>query len=211
MRIDLHTHTSPRSPCSNMEPLELVREASRLELGGICLTEHQVLWQPDEVDELTRGAQIGIFRGNEFTTNQGDVLVFGYEQDVKDLLTIQELRDRVVAAGGFMIAAHPFRGFKTFGIGQLQMNVEQACEWKVFDFVDAIEVRNGNDSQEESDMAAQVAARLGLPGTAGSDAHEVDEVGKWTTDFERKIENDLQLLEELQAGRFAASNGPGRE
>jgi len=211
MRIDLHTHTSPRSPCSNIDPLDLVREASRLKLDGICLTEHQVLWQPEQIEELARGAQIAIFRGNEFTTNQGDVLVFGYEQDVKDLLTIQELRDRVVAAGGFMIAAHPFRGFKTFGIGHLKMNVDQACEWKVFDFVDAIEVRNGNDSEEENDMAAQVAARLGLPGTAGSDAHEVNEVGKWTTDFEREIENEKQLVEELRAGRFAAPNEPGRE
>ena len=60
-------------------------------------------------------------------------------------------------------------------------------------------------------MAAQVAARLGLPGTAGSDAHEVDEVGKWTTDFEREIENERQLVEELRAGRFAARNEPGRE
>jgi len=211
MRIDLHTHTSPRSPCSNIDPLELIREASRLKLDGVCFTEHQVLWQPDEIDELARGAQIKILQGNEFTTNQGDILVFGYEQDIKELLTIEELRDRVGAAGGFMIAAHPFRGFKTFGIGQLQMNVEQACKWKVFDFVDAIEVRNGNDSDEENDMAAQVAARLGLPGTAGSDAHEVNEVGKWTTDFEREIENEQQLVEELRAGRFAAPNEPGRE
>jgi histidinol phosphatase-like PHP family hydrolase len=194
-----------------MDPLDLVREASRLKLDGICLTEHQVLWQPEEVEELARGAQIAIFRGNEFTTNMGDVLVFGYEQDDKELLTIQELRDRVAAAGGFMIAAHPFRGFKTFGIGHLEMNLDQACEWKVFDFVDAIEIRNGNDSAEESDMAAQVAARLGLPGTAGSDAHEADEVGKWTTDFEREIENEQQLVEELKAGRFSASAGSGRD
>ncbi len=81
----------------------------------------------------------------------------------------------------------------------------------MFDFVDAIEIRNGNDSDEENDMAAQVAARLGLPGTAGSDAHEVDEVGKWTTDFEREIENEQQLVEELRAGRFAVPNEPGRE
>jgi predicted metal-dependent phosphoesterase TrpH len=211
MRIDLHTHTSPRSPCSNIDPFELIRKASRLKLDAICLTEHQVLWQPDEIEELALGAQIGIFRGNEFTTNQGDILVFGYEQDIKDLLMIEGLRDRVVAAGGFMIAAHPFRGFKTFGIGQLQMTVEQACKRKVFDFVDAIEVRNGKVSDEENDMAAQVAARLGLPGTAGSDAHEVNEVGKWTTEFERKIENEQQLVEELRAGRFAAPDDPGRE
>jgi histidinol phosphatase-like PHP family hydrolase len=209
MRIDIHTHTSPRSPCSNIDPLELVREASRRRLDGICLTEHQVLWQPQEVESLAQGAQIKIFRGNEFTTNQGDVLVFGYEEDVKELLTIEELSAEVKKAGGFMIAAHPFRGFKTFGIGQLQMTVEQACTRKVFDFVDAIEIGNGKLSEEENGMAAQVASRLGLPGTAGSDAHRVDEVGKWTTDFEREIENEQQLVAELRSGRFTAVNEAG--
>jgi len=209
MRIDIHTHTSPRSPCSNIDPLELVREASRRRLDGICLTEHQVLWQPQEVESLAQGAQIKIFRGNEFTTNQGDVLVFGYEEDVKELLTIEELSAEVKKAGGFMIAAHPFRGFKTFGIGQLKMTVEQACTRKVFDFVDAIEIGNGKLSEEENGMAAQVASRLGLPGTAGSDAHRVDEVGKWTTDFEREIENEQQLVAELRSGRFTAVNEAG--
>jgi len=102
-----------------------------------------------------------------------------------------------------MIAAHPFRGFKTVGIGPLQMTVEQACKRKVLDFVDAIEIRNGKVSDQENEMAAQVAARLGLPGRAGSDAHQVVEVGKCATDFERQIENEQQLLEELRAGRFS--------
>jgi predicted metal-dependent phosphoesterase TrpH len=210
MRIDLHTHTSPRSACSNIEPLELIREAGRLRLDGICLTEHQVVWQPEELIALAHGAPVKVFRGNEFTTNQGDILVFGYEEDVKELLTIEELRAEVRAAAGFMIAAHPFRGFKTFGIGQLQMTVDQACERKVFDFVDAIEIKNGKLSDEENDMAAHVAVRLGLPGTAGSDAHRLDELGKWTTDFEREIENDQQLVEELRAGRFSAPDAAGR-
>ena len=211
MRIDLHTHTSPRSPCSSIDPLELVREASRLGLDGICLTEHQVLWQPGEIAELAAEAPVKIFRGNEFTTNQGDILVFGFDEDLQDLLMIDELRDRVAAAGGFMIAAHPFRGFKTFGIGQLQMTVEQGCTRKVFDFVDAVEIRNGKVSDEENDMAARVTTRLGLPGTAGSDAHRIDEVGKWVTDFERDIENEEQLIEELRAGRFHVVDASGRE
>jgi predicted metal-dependent phosphoesterase TrpH len=211
MRIDLHTHTSPRSPCSSLDPLDLVREATRLGLDGICLTEHQVLWQPDEIAELAQATQLEVFRGNEFTTNQGDILVFGYEEDVKELLTIEELRDRVAAAGGFMIAAHPFRGFKTFGIGQLQMTVEQACSRKMFDYVDALEIRNGKVSDEENEMAARVADRLGLPGTAGSDAHRLDEVGKWVTDFERAIENEQELIEELRAGRFTVASEGGRQ
>ena len=204
MRIDLHIHTSPRSPCSHLGLEELIQEAKRLKLDGICLTEHQVVWSPEDAEKLAKEGDIRVFRGNEFTTNQGDILAFGFYKDIKELLTIQELREEVNDAGGFMIAAHPFRGFKTFGIGQLQMTVDQACGRKVFDFVDALETKNGGVSDQENDMAARVAARLGLPGTAGSDAHVADEVGKWVTDFERAIESEQELLEELRAGRFTA-------
>jgi predicted metal-dependent phosphoesterase TrpH len=202
MRIDLHTHTSPLSACSYLDPHELVQEARRLKVDGICLTEHQVVWDPAEIDRLAREGGLKIFRGNEFTTNQGDILVFGFYEDIKELMLIQELREVVKKAGGYMIAAHPFRGFKTFGIGQLQMTVDQACKRKVFDYVDAIEILNGKLSPDENDMARKVAEKLGLPGTAGSDAHRVDEIATAVTVFENDIQNEDQLIEELHAGRF---------
>jgi hypothetical protein len=204
MRIDLHTHTSPRSACSYLDPHDLIQEAQRLNLDGICLTEHQVTWSIQEVKKLAQQSDIKIFRGNEFTTNQGDILVFGFYDDIKELMIVQELREKVNAAGGFMIAAHPFRGFKTFGISQLQMTVDQACKRKVLEFIDAIEVGNGKLSPDENDMARKVSEKLGLPGTGGSDAHRIDEVGKWLTFFERDIQDENQLVEELHAGRFRA-------
>jgi predicted metal-dependent phosphoesterase TrpH len=82
--------------------------------------------------------------------------------------------------------------------------VEQASKRKVLEFVDAIEVGNGKLSPDENDMARKVAEKLGLPGTGGSDAHRVDEVGKWVTVFEKEIQDENQLVEELHAGRFRA-------
>jgi len=204
MRIDLHIHTSPRSACSYIDPHELIQEAQRLKLDGICLTEHQVLWDSADVEKLAREGGIKIFQGNEITTNQGDILVFGLYKDIKELLMIQDLREEVRKSGGFMIAAHPFRGFKTFGIGQLQMTVEQACKRKVLEFVDAVEIGNGKLSPDENDMARKVSEKLDLPGTGGSDAHRVDEVGKWLTVFEKEIQNENELVAELHAGRFTA-------
>ena len=206
MRIDLHIHTSPLSACSYIDPQELVLEARRLELDGICLTEHQVLWEPAAVDRLSAEGGIKIFRGNEFTTNQGDVLVFGFYEEIKELMMIQELKEMVQRAGGFMIAAHPFRGFKTFGIGQLQMTVEQASQRKVFDYVDAVEIGNGKLSADENEMARKVSEKLELPGTGGSDAHRIDEIATWVTVFEKNIEDEIQLVEELHAGRFRAED-----
>jgi len=207
MKIDLHIHTAPLSACSYIDPRELIQETRRLKLDGICLTEHQVVWDRAEVDRLAGEAGIRIFRGNEFTTNQGDILVFGFYEDIKELLMIQDLRDKVTAAGGYMIAAHPFRGFKTFGIGQLQMTVDQACKRKVLEFVHAVEVGNGKLSPEENEMARKVAEKLGLPGTGGSDAHRVDEIATWVTVFEKNIEDENEFLQELHAGRFRAVPG----
>ena len=177
-----------------------------MKLDGICLTEHQVLWDSVEVDKLAGEDGIKIFRGNEFTTNQGDILVFGFYKDIKELLMIEELREEVKAAGGFMIAAHPFRGFKTFGIGQLQLTVEQACQRKALEYVDALEIGNGKLSPDENDMARKVAEKLDLPGTGGSDAHRVDEIGKWVTVFEKEIRDERERERELR--RFLPNRIP---
>jgi len=206
MRIDLHVHTWPRSQCSHIKPEALVQEAARLGLDGFCLTEHQVLWDPDEVKALGQGTDLVILRGNEITTAQGDVLVFGLEKDIQGIMTIQELKAEAEAAGAFLVMAHPFRGFKMFGIGPRDMNIDQASRKKALRYVDAIEIRNGNVRDQENEMAEQVAIKLGLPGTGGSDAHHVDNIGAWVTDFEREIEDEAALLRELKAGRFSVAS-----
>jgi len=186
----------------------MVAEARRLGLDGLCVTEHHVLWDRDEVDELAREGGIRLFRGNEITTNQGDVLVFGYDVPVPDVALIQELYEDVKAAGGLVIAAHPLRGFKMFGVGQLQLTADQAAQRSIFRCVDAVEVRNGTLSDEENGMAEEVAARLGLPGTAGSDAHRLQDLGRWVTVFEHEVRDERELVREIRAGRFHV--GPGR-
>jgi predicted metal-dependent phosphoesterase TrpH len=202
MRIDLHIHTRPKSSCSSIDPPALLEEACRAGLNGICLTEHQNRWSPEEVDDLARGKGIRVFQGNEITTNQGDILVFGYDQDLKGVVPIQDLRKEVESAGGLMIAAHPFRGFLLFGISQLQLDLAQACQRPVFQLVDGLEVYNSKVTEFENDMAGRVAERLGLLGVAGSDAHRPEDVGKCITILEREVRTERELIGELRARRF---------
>ncbi len=206
MLIDLHVHTYPRSSCSNINPAELIQEAKRIGLDGFCLTEHQVMWDWDEVVGLAENKGIRIFRGNEITTAQGDVLVFGLESNILGIITIQELSEIVKSVNGFSIAAHPFRGFKMFGVGQLGLTLDQACKKKSLQFVDAVEIRNGRVTEKENEVAGNVAERLGLPGTAGSDAHEIGALGTWVTDFKKNIDTEADLLRELKAGNFTVGS-----
>jgi predicted metal-dependent phosphoesterase TrpH len=202
MRVDLHIHTRPKSPCSAIDVSALLDAARLSGLDGICLTEHQNRWTDVEVKEWGQAGGVRIFQGNEITTNQGDILVFGLDREVKGVVPIQDLRQEVEAVRGLMIAAHPFRGFLLFGIGQLQLDVEQACKRTVFQFVDGLEVHNCKVTDPENDMARKVAERLGLLGVAGSDAHRLEEVGRCVTVFEREVQTERDLIKELRARRF---------
>jgi hypothetical protein len=206
MHIDLHVHTYPRSQCSDIDPAELIQEAKTIGLDGFCLTEHQVLWDEAEVEKLGNSQGIKIFRGNEITTAQGDVLVFGLDKDIQGIITAQELQKEVTAQGGFSIAAHPFRGFKTFGIGQLEMNLDHASSKKIFQYVDAIEIKNGKVSDQENSMASKVADKLQMIGTAGSDAHRVQELGTHVTTFDQDIKDITELIHALREGRFTTGS-----
>jgi len=88
----------------------------------------------------------------------------------------------------------------------LGMDIDQACKKKVLQFVDAVEIKNGRVTDAENEIASQVAIRLGLVGTAGSDAHDIGSLGTWITIFENKIESEEDLIRELRGGRFVTSS-----
>ena len=202
--IDLHVHTYPASLCSVAKVDDVIVEAKRIGLDGICLTDHNYVWDKALVDQLGRKHDFLILRGTEITTDQGDMLVFGLETPIQGIIKLDELRTLISEAGGFMIAAHPFRGFLLFGTGQLGLTPEKAKERPLFNKVDGIEVLNSKVTEKENRFASEVAQGLGLPGTGGSDAHKVSEVGFYATRFFSRITNEKELIEALKGGRYEA-------
>ena len=102
-----------------------------------------------------------------------------------------------------MIVAHPFRGFLIVGVDQAGLTPEKAMERPLFNFVDAVEVLNGKVTEKENDFALKVTEGLGLPGTGGSDAHEVAEVGMYATEFYEVIRNEQDLITALKKGDYS--------
>ena len=43
-------------------------------------------------------------------------------------------------------------------------------------------------------------------GGAGSDAHQLDEVGRCVTILDREVSTERELIEELRAGRFTTGS-----
>ena len=181
---------------------ELIVAAKAQGLDGICLTEHNKPWDRDEVLRLREKLDFPVFRGMEVTTKDGDILVFGLHEEMNEILSASELRERVAGVGGYSIAAHPFRGFLMFGFSELSLTPERAAARPIFQSIDAIEAYNCKVTEQETRIAFEVGERLGLPCVAGSDAHKVTDVGKFATDFSRMISTDEELVAELLAGRF---------
>lgn len=203
MMIDLHVHTSPASPCSSAPVGELIEEAKRIGLDAVCLTDHNYIWQQSEIEDLKQKHGFLVMRGNEITTDQGDMLVFGMYRDVKGIIKLADLRQEIVEAEAFMIVAHPIRGFLVFGAGQVGLTPEKTMERELFQLVDAVEVLNGKVTKQENEFALKVARGLGLPITGGSDAHEVEEIGKYATHFPGVIKNEQDLLAALKKGDYS--------
>jgi len=200
--IDLHLHTSPASPCSSANVDLLIKEAKKIGLDGLCLTDHNFVWNPDKIEELRQRHGFMVLAGNEITTDQGDMLVFGFYRDIKGIIRLEDLKNEVNKAGGFIIVAHPFRGFLTFGVGDIGLSIEKAAARPLFKYVDAVEVLNGKVTEKENLFASKVASSLGLPATGGSDAHEVSEAGRYATMFSNVIKNERDLVQALKTGNY---------
>jgi predicted metal-dependent phosphoesterase TrpH len=212
--IDMHIHTTAGSADSNLRPAVLRQRATMLGLHGVQITEHFRVWNQFEADEFVAGVDLLAFRGMEWNTELGHILVLGIDTYRPEIRSAAELRRYVVDRGGFMIAAHPFRhAFDPIAAlwkahKQSDVSVEAAARHPVFEFVDAVEVLNGASTDKENDLAACVAAKLGLPGVGGSDAHYAEDVGRAVTRFAEPISSEGELIDVLRSGGFRAARGP---
>ena len=198
--LDLHVHTAPASPCASSSVDDIISEARRIGLDGICLTDHNYRWDPEEIRRLRDKHRFLVLAGNEITTVQGDMVVFGLDEDIQGIIALKDLAQKVAEEGGFMIAGHPFRGFLAVSGDKLGLDVERAANRPMFSLVDGIETLNSKVTADENSFCDQVAEALNLPPTGGSDAHEVGEVGVYATKFSRVIQNEQELLAALRAG-----------
>ncbi|MCK5539894.1 MAG: PHP domain-containing protein [Deltaproteobacteria bacterium] len=200
--IDLHLHTSPASPCASDSVDAMIEEAKRVSLHGVCLSDHNYVWSAEAVQALREKHDFPVFRVNEIVTEQGDMLVFGFYEDIQGIIKLSELKKQVAAVGGFIVAAHPFRGFLTFGADDVGLTSEKAMAREMFKWVDGVETLNGKVTATENGLALEVANGLGLPATGGSDAHDISTVGLFATAFEQVINDEEELLAALKEGKY---------
>ena len=147
----------------------------------------------------------GVIPGIEVNTEDGHIVVFGLERFVYGMHRLHELARLAESDGAVMIAAHPYRRQLPFELrheGDWTDALDRAAANPAYAHVTTIETYNGRGSDRENAFAAELAARLKLPGTAASDAHERTDVGRVATEFAGKITGLDDLITELKGGQF---------
>jgi predicted metal-dependent phosphoesterase TrpH len=203
MFIDTHLHEKKYSGDSFVSLEQIVGKAKSLGLNGVCITDHESNEIKEEADRLSRKLDFLIVTGAEILTYEGDMTVFGLRELPKQKLHAKELVARVKAAGGVAICAHPYRK-NNRGMGDYIRELD--CLW-------GIEAFNGSTPEQYNIQAYELARELGVPALGGSDAHHIEQVGKFATWVPNWVRDEATFIRAVQAGLAypAVNNGSGYE
>ncbi len=181
-------------------PDELVERSKELELDAVCVTEHSTYRGAQVNYEFAKEHGFLVFRGMEVYTEQGDMLVIGWEENIRYyLFPFADLRREVEKRDGIIIPAHPCRG-----LADARHRSKTAIEKELLDAIITFEVRNGAVPRKNNIQAEKLAEKYNLFGTGGSDAHHVSHIGRCVTVFEDEPGNETELIEALRTGRYRA-------
>jgi predicted metal-dependent phosphoesterase TrpH len=206
--FDIHIHTRKYSDCSFINPEDIIGQALEAKLDGLAITEHGMRWPDEEFALLQKQALphgIVLINGQEIYTQnskkqiEGDFLVFGLRHSLTDSYSAKQLADIVHKEGGIIIAAHPYklsRGGKShyYGAGDLVYKLQ----------LDAIELFHPDQNDLAMNKVKKAMDELHIPGTGGSDAHKILNIGSYVTLFKNKILNENDFIQEIRTGNIQA-------
>lgn len=193
MIIDTHVHENKYSFDSFLDFKESIESAKFMGLDGICITNHDNNTLRNEIGDSAKINGILVVVGAEVLTHEGDILVFGLKDIPKEMISAEELLTLVKKHKGAAIAAHPFRN-NNRGMGE---NMR-----KVSHLLTGIESFNGSTYSYHNLQSYALATELNIPSLGASDAHKLENLGKYATKFYSTIRDHRDFIEALKIGNF---------
>lgn len=173
LRCEFHCH-SKYSKDSLSSPRKIIETCIKKGIQRIAITDH------DTIEGALKTYAIDpqrVIIGEEITTTGGELLGYFIKEQVppglSPLETIHRLRDQ----DAFISVAHPFDTLRK-GHWKLPILME------ILPNIDAIEIFNARCMVPDANqLALEFAKKHNLPGTVGSDAHILYEIGRATMDL----------------------------
>lgn len=195
LKIDLHTHTR-YSGDATTTLRQLVRYAKKRGLDGVAVTDHDTI---RAALSLIKQKRLLVIPGIEISTLQGHVLALNVTEQIEPRLSLSETVERTHQLGGIAIIAHPATVLKN----GLHLKTSSASN------LDAVEVINSAAFPFflSTYLSQRLARRVGLPQTAGSDAHHPQEIGNAYTIINADS-NKYEIIEAIKNGETVPMGKP---
>lgn len=190
-RADLHMHTTASDGVATVtELLNFVAQNRKLDV--IAITDHDNLDASLWAYERRHFYPFDIIPAVEVSSCEGHILALWVTKPIKRDMDLVDTIAAIHEQGGLAVLAHPFHPFITkhskAALRHLK-NPQVLLEIGV----DALEVHNSGIAGTGFNwIAAQIARRIGIAVTAGSDAHTLGAIGTGQTLFEGRSAEDLR-------------------
>lgn len=181
MKADLHVHTD-YSNDGVSTPQQVIETAAERGIMCVAITDHNSFRAYFDVKDNDRG--VIVIPAEEVSSAEGHILAIGIDREIPRGMGIQETIDAIHEAGGYAFAAHPYRWWSGLG--------EKNTLGYPFDGVEALNARSVPHANWKS---KRLAARVGKPVTAGSDAHSPPRIGWGRVIFEE--DGDLETWQDV--------------
>jgi predicted metal-dependent phosphoesterase TrpH len=180
IRADLHIHTKYSSDAS-INPKVIVDQLhAHPFIKAAAITDHNTVEGYYKVRELASVYEdILIIPGVEISATGGDIIILGIAELPPPPWTVENVVAFARERQSLAVVAHPYR---ERGLGDSARKYE----------FDAIEVLNGASALQANKLAENLAQQMRLPGVAGSDAHQADEL--WTVYTEIQASSDVDAI-----------------
>ncbi len=198
MNVELHLHTSRYSGCAQNTPAEMMRGLIEAGYDAVFLTEHNTIWEVDELAGLqAQFPQIRIFGGVELSFDMQHLLVLGTTDPAfLAVANASEAIEKAREANLATVLAHPFRW--AGGADMLDEGLRP----------DAIEYLTWNQQGESAGLALDASQRLELPLVNAGDIHAVEMIGGYWIETFSNIEKPTDLHHFLQSGEYRNCRQP---
>ena len=190
-RLDLHNHT--HFSADGVQSLaELLEKAAIQGIDCLAVTDHNTVRGGLEgVALAAKNLHLPrVIPGVELNTQAGEIVGLFVSEELPSMLPVEEAVARIHAQGGLVYLPHPYDKLRRGAVNSQD-------RMRVAVLADIIETLNGRSlGRRAGKKSAELAASVGKPAGAGSDAHMRSEVGAvWIRVAEMPTrENLLRLL-----------------
>jgi predicted metal-dependent phosphoesterase TrpH len=167
LKADFHIHTKYSMDCQS--PLDKIIERCReLGINCIAIADHGTAEGGLEMQKI---APFKVIVAEEILTTEGEIMGMFLKETIPSGITPREAIRRIREQDGLVNIPHPFE--KIRGSAMQDKAIDE-----IAGDIDLMEVFNSRSPfPANTNKARAFAAKHGIPGSAGSDAHSIHEIG----------------------------------